>query len=477
MADLSQVIKLTSSQYATLAQGGTVGSYTGLQSTNVYLVEDPNEYLPTSGGEITGCLAIEQGYLYIQGDSFSTYTGDDWDTIFYPDRLETAYYIGGSEFHGVLQFPYISSSTQTFATQEWVSSNYQPSGNYAPSNHASTATTYGSATSTLYGHVKLSSGNLSNVTYADGLAAAASHNHDGRYYSTAAEVSSALGLGTAAFSAATSFLGSQATAVSATNAASLGGSAPSWYASSAHSHNLSIVASTGTAAITLAYGSSYTLTAGGKDLVFKMPAADNTNYYHTPANYTSTNALLLGTGTGVSNMYISYATSSTYGVVKDEYTKTVYIGTSSYATSTGSVTLPAYPANAASVGAAPASHSHGNILSDGTITATAVTAATGFIVYDSNNKIQRATTSNASTILGLGTAASYASTAFLSSGTTIPNPANYYWANVKVSANSATNTAPTFATVSFTSAYLMSGATSKAAIQYNSTTGCMEIIC
>ena len=102
------------------------------------------------------------------------------------------------------------------------------------------------------------------------------------------------------------------------NAASLGGSAPSWYASSAHTHDLSMVTSTGTAAITLAYGSSYKLTAGGNDLIFKMPAADNTNYYHTPANYTSTNALLLGTGTGVSNMYISYATSSTYGVVKED---------------------------------------------------------------------------------------------------------------------------------------------------------------
>ena len=45
----------------------------------------------------------------------------------------------------------------------------------------------------------LVSGNLSNYTYANGKAAAASHNHDSRYYSTAAEVSSALGLGAAAF--------------------------------------------------------------------------------------------------------------------------------------------------------------------------------------------------------------------------------------------------------------------------------------
>lgn len=52
---------------------------------------------------------------------------------------------------------------------------------------------------------------------------------------------------------------------------------------------------------------------------------------------------------------------------------------------------------------AASSHAHGNITNSGTITSTAVTAATGVLVYDSNNKIQRATAANARAIIGAGT--------------------------------------------------------------------------
>lgn len=46
---------------------------------------------------------------------------------------------------------------------------------------------------------------------------------------------------------------------------------------------------------------------------------------------------------------------------------------------------------------------YGNITTSGTITSTAVTSATGVLVYDSNNKIQRATAANLRTIIGAGT--------------------------------------------------------------------------
>lgn len=46
MADLQKVIKLTQAQYDTLAAGGTVGSYTGLNDNYIYLVEDNSQYLP-----------------------------------------------------------------------------------------------------------------------------------------------------------------------------------------------------------------------------------------------------------------------------------------------------------------------------------------------------------------------------------------------------------------------------------------------
>lgn len=51
----------------------------------------------------------------------------------------------------------------------------------------------------------------------------------------------------------------------------------------------------------------------------------------------------------------------------------------------------------------PTSHTHGNITNSGTIASTEVTAATGIIVYDSNNKIQRATAEQTRSIIGAGT--------------------------------------------------------------------------
>ena len=61
------------------------------------------------------------------------------------------------------------------------------------------------------------------------------------------------------------------------------------------------------------------------------------------------------------------------------------------------------PVGTGATDAAAGNHAHGNITNTGTITSTAVTSATGFLVYDSNNKIQRATSANARTILGAGT--------------------------------------------------------------------------
>ena len=61
-----------------------------------------------------------------------------------------------------------------------VLTSHQDISGKAPNNHASTATTYGvatSGTSAKYGHVKLVSGNVNGQTYADGVAAAAAHTH------------------------------------------------------------------------------------------------------------------------------------------------------------------------------------------------------------------------------------------------------------------------------------------------------------
>ena len=48
MDALQKIVKVTQQQYDTLKNGGTVGSYTGLNSNYIYLVVDENEYLPLS---------------------------------------------------------------------------------------------------------------------------------------------------------------------------------------------------------------------------------------------------------------------------------------------------------------------------------------------------------------------------------------------------------------------------------------------
>lgn len=50
-------------------------------------------------------------------------------------------------------------------------------GNKAPNNHASTATTYGVATTSAYGHVKINNGDVNTVASSNGVAAGMDHSH------------------------------------------------------------------------------------------------------------------------------------------------------------------------------------------------------------------------------------------------------------------------------------------------------------
>ena len=64
MANLQKVIKVTQAQYDTLAAGGTVGSYTGLNDNYIYLVKDLLEYVTlTTDQEITGKKTIKDTSL------------------------------------------------------------------------------------------------------------------------------------------------------------------------------------------------------------------------------------------------------------------------------------------------------------------------------------------------------------------------------------------------------------------------------
>ena len=97
------------------------------------------------------------------------------------------------------------------------------------------------------------------------------------------------------------------------------------------------------------------------------------------------------------------ATSSALGAVKTSTGITNSSGTISVAYGTTAGTACQGNDTRLSDSRTPKSHTHGNITNDGTITSTAVTSATGLLVYDSNNKIQRATAANVRTIIGAGT--------------------------------------------------------------------------
>ena len=83
-----------------------------------------------------------------------------------------------------------------------------------------------------------------------------------------------------------------------------------------HTHTLSLASSSGTPTITLDYNQSYQLTAGGNTIIFKMPASDNTDHYHTPTTAGSS-GLKIGTavGTGLADLYVQFATYGQAGLV------------------------------------------------------------------------------------------------------------------------------------------------------------------
>ena len=165
--------------------------------------------------------------------------------------------------------------------------------------------------------------------------------------------------------------------------------------------------------------------AGTLALLSDLPT--DTNYYHTPDYSTG---LKIATGTGVSDLYVPTGTTSstvcagndsrlsdsrtptshTHGSItndgKLDTASRIVVTDTNKNISVGSINpsdIVLTNDSRLSDARTPTSHSHGNILNDGTITSTAVTAATGALVYDSNNKIQRAAAADVRTIIGAGT--------------------------------------------------------------------------
>ncbi len=83
----------------------------------------------------------------------------------------------------------IGSGTTAINITTTVADDSHNHSNYAPKSHASSSTTYGAATTSNYGHVKISNGDVATVASADGLAAGMDHTHSN--YSTTGHTHSA----------------------------------------------------------------------------------------------------------------------------------------------------------------------------------------------------------------------------------------------------------------------------------------------
>lgn len=75
MANLEKIIKVTQEQYDILASGGRVGDYVGLQDDYIYMIEDENTYLPTTGGTITGNLTVNGNTTFKNNSTYTSGKG------------------------------------------------------------------------------------------------------------------------------------------------------------------------------------------------------------------------------------------------------------------------------------------------------------------------------------------------------------------------------------------------------------------
>ena len=89
------------------------------------------------------------------------------------------------------------------------------------------------------------------------------------------------------------------------------------FATTAHSHDISIASSTATNELTLAHGSKYALSVGGQSFVFTMPSSGNTDYKASSYNTSSKIYLIGATSQG------SFTTSGQTTYSHD----TAYVGT------------------------------------------------------------------------------------------------------------------------------------------------------
>lgn len=154
---------------------------TGTSAEQVALGNHTHNYAGSSsaGGAANSANKVNSAITFTSGST------KDFNTVSYSGNTKPTVYIPTKTSHITNDSEFITSGAtvaKALVADSVASGNVEGlatalSGK-APNNHASSANTYGLGNSgTTYGHVKLATGDLKNVGYTEGVAAASSHSH------------------------------------------------------------------------------------------------------------------------------------------------------------------------------------------------------------------------------------------------------------------------------------------------------------
>lgn len=95
--NLQKIVRLTQHQYDILKAGGSVGDYTGIDPSYLYLISDANNFLPLTGGTISGRLVVDNSDGTPLILHYNAGNGD-YAIAFVPDNDGTSWLIGCEDY-------------------------------------------------------------------------------------------------------------------------------------------------------------------------------------------------------------------------------------------------------------------------------------------------------------------------------------------------------------------------------------------
>lgn len=472
MANLSKVVKLTQEQYNTLASGGTVGDYTGLDPTFLYLVEDMGDIIDVSNGvtaEIRDYLIAHPAtllkygnYIYVAQYTdgtlgseapayYNCFEGDegdfhylviDWgdltienEEVYYLRTTGTAYdstRLGG---HTADYFINTSSTAQTKSGNLTLNGVTDVSGGTlklrtinAPT--ASGGSTYGPGTS---GQVLKSNG--TTVYWA-------TDTNSDTWRNVKVDATQVLGTGTdtgpLAFLSQNTNNGDISFTYDSTNKG---------------------VKATAKMPTALKNPNAVKIQGGGQDVAsYDGSAAKTFNF----AASTTAGAFTISDGT--TTRTIQLAGSFT------DYNQTIKVGNTTFGAN--AVVELVAGTNVDSI-VANATNNTITINTHDTTYTTATTTAAGLMSAADKVKLNGIATGAEVNVQSDWSVTDTSSDAFIKNKPSIPVVTNYYWADVQVSASSNKGTTPTVSKITIGGSGSTAG---KATMQYNATEDCIDFI-